>query len=201
MGASAWLRSLTLVFALVDGFHQPRHRRARCVRRSMIREDFRLLVGDAGVIVAAGATQKLVEALQAGDSLWSPVVASDLDALPALFTSSGVWLLCCTWRRGNHHTLCSMAWRLTIGSLVDCYTGLIPATARGVYDNAVDETASERALDAAVNAGQLRVLYELAMLAVVQTPISVLDVSIGIFDVVAYLTAWRAFYAWRFQGF
>ena len=52
---------------------------------------------------------KLVESFAAGDSILSPVTASDLDALPALFFSSGVWLLC--W--------------------------LVPATYRGVYDDAV----------------------------------------------------------------
>ena len=59
-----------------------------------MRDDERLFVGDAGMIVAAGATQKLVESFAAGDSILSPVTASDLDALPALFFSSGVWLLC-----------------------------------------------------------------------------------------------------------
>ena len=75
----------------------------------MMRDDERLFVGDAGMIVAAGSTQKLVESFAAGDSILSPVTASDLDALPALFFSSGVWLLC--W--------------------------LVPATYRGVYDDAV----------------------------------------------------------------
>ena len=75
----------------------------------MMRDDERLFVGDAGMIVAAGATQKLVESFAAGDSILAPVTASDLDALPALFFSSGVWLLC--W--------------------------LVPATYRGVYDDAV----------------------------------------------------------------
>ncbi len=53
-----------------------------------MRDDERLFVGDAGMIVAAGATQKLVESFAAGDSILSPVTASDLDALPALFLSS-----------------------------------------------------------------------------------------------------------------
>ena len=104
----------------------------------MMRDDERLFVGDAGMIVAAGATQKLVESFAAGDSILSPVTASDLDALPALFFSSGVWLLC--W--------------------------LVPATYRGVYDDAVSEDAPARALDAAVNAAQLRVLYELGRISV-----------------------------------
>ena len=103
-----------------------------------MRDDERLFVGDAGMIVAAGATQKLVESFAAGDSILSPVTASDLDALPALFFSSGVWLLC--W--------------------------LVPATYRGVYDDAVSEDAPARALDAAVNAAQLRVLYELGRISV-----------------------------------
>ena len=50
-----------------------------------MRDDERLFVGDAGMIVAAGATQKLVESFAAGDSILSPVTASDLDALPVLF--------------------------------------------------------------------------------------------------------------------
>ena len=103
-----------------------------------MRDDERLFVGDAGMIVAAGATQKLVESFAAGDSILSPVTASDLDALPALFFSSGIWLLC--W--------------------------LVPATYRGVYDDAVSEDAPARALDAAVNAAQLRVLYELGRISV-----------------------------------
>ena len=98
-----------------------------------MRDDERLFVGDAGMIVAAGATQKLVESFAAGDSILSPITASDLDALPALFFSSGVWMLC--W--------------------------LGPALYRGVYDDAVSADAPARALDAAVNAAQLRVLYEL----------------------------------------
>ena len=50
-----------------------------------MRDDERLFVGDAGMIVAAGATQKLVESFAAGDSILTPITASDLDALPALF--------------------------------------------------------------------------------------------------------------------
>ena len=49
-----------------------------------MRDDERLFVGDAGMIVAAGATQKLVESFAAGDSILSPITASDLDALPAI---------------------------------------------------------------------------------------------------------------------
>ena len=139
----------------------------------MLRDDERLFVGDAGMIVAAGATQKLVESFAAGDSILSPVTASDLDALPALFFSSGVWLLC--W--------------------------LVPATYRGGYDDAVSEDAPARALDAAVNAAQLRVLYELGRIYLLQTPTDVVDVSIGIVNVVAYLAAWRALYAYRFKGY
>ena len=160
-----------------------------------MRDDERLFVGDAGMIVAAGATQKLVESFAAGDSILSPVTASDLDALPALFFSSGVWLLC--W--------------------------LVPATYRGVYDDAVclrrpssafnrgprsppdpaqvSEDAPARALDAAVNAAQLRVLYELGRVYLLQTPTDVVDVSIGIVNVVLYLAAWRALYAYRFKGY
>ena len=104
----------------------------------MMRDDERLFVGDAGMIVAAGATQKLVESFAAGDSILSPVTASDLDALPALFFSSAVWLLC--W--------------------------LGPAFYRGVYDDAISNDAPARALDAAVNAAQLRVLYELGRISV-----------------------------------
>ena len=81
-----------------------------------MRDDERLFVGDAGMIVAAGATQKLVESFAAGDSILSPVTASDLDALPALFFSSAVWLLC--W--------------------------LGPAFYRGVYDDAVSADAPAR---------------------------------------------------------
>ena len=99
--------------ALVGGFQQPRHRCVPATRRSMMRDDERLFVGDAGMIVAAGATQKLVESFAAGDSILSPVTASDLDALPALFFSSGVWLLC--W--------------------------LVPATYRVVVDAAVSRPA------------------------------------------------------------
>ncbi len=102
-------RCFICAIALVGGFQQPRHRCVPATRRSMMRDDERLFVGDAGMIVAAGATQKLVESFAAGDSILSPVTASDLDALPALFFSSGVWLLC--W--------------------------LVPATYRGVYDDAV----------------------------------------------------------------
>ena len=102
-------RCFICAIALVGGFQQPRHRCVPATRRSMMRDDERLFVGDAGMIVAAGATQKLVESFAAGDSILSPVTASDLDALPALFFSSGVWLCC--W--------------------------LVPATYRGVYDDAV----------------------------------------------------------------
>ena len=40
--------------------------------------------------------------------------------------------------------------------------------------------AAARALDAAVNAAQLRVLYELGRIYLLQTPTDVVDVSIGI---------------------
>ena len=44
--------------------------------------------------MGAGASQRLVEALLAGDSLFSPIAASDFDDVPALFFSSAVWLAC-----------------------------------------------------------------------------------------------------------
>ena len=65
----------------------------------------------------------------------------------------------------------------------------------------VSEDAPARALDAAVNAAQLRVLYELGRVYLLQTPTDVVDVSIGIVNVVAYLAAWRALYAYRFKGY
>ena len=65
----------------------------------------------------------------------------------------------------------------------------------------VSEDAPARALDAAVNAAQLRVLYELGRIYLLQTPTDVVDVSIGIVNVVLYLAAWRALYAYRFKGY
>ena len=52
-----------------------------------------------------------------------------------------------------------------------------------------------------MNAAQLRVLYELGRIYLLQTPTDVIDVSIGIVNVVLYLAAWRALYAYRFKGY
>ena len=65
----------------------------------------------------------------------------------------------------------------------------------------MSEDAPARALDAAVNAAQLRVLDELGRIYLLQTPTDVVDVSIGIVNVVLYLAAWRARYAYRFKGY
>ena len=65
----------------------------------------------------------------------------------------------------------------------------------------ISERLNSSALDAAVNAAQLRVLYELGRIYLLQTPTDVVDVSIGIVNVVLYLAAWRALYAYRFKGY
>ena len=113
-----------------------------------------LLLADAGIIVAAGASQKLVEALLAGDSILSPIAPSDFDELPALFRDSGLWLACWT----------------------------TAATYRGAFDDAFDERVGARAAFDAASLRTLVELTRLATtrtpIDTLEYGISVVDVVV-----------------------
>lgn len=165
---------LFLVVALAAAFAPP-HARLGAPRRGVARRAYDedpdatlLLSADAAVILASQASQKIVDSLNAGESLFSPITVSDFDGLPALVMTATVWTAC--WfaagrRRG------AFAWYQEPG------------------------TAGSLALATAVDAATLYTVLQLAQLALLRTPIDFFAFLTSAVGVAAWLTVWRVAYA------